>query len=339
MSMLTFYLRLSADPTFRRVVHWSMGITWLIFIVLLLVFEFECMPPSKAWDLTVIYENLYNKYCLNRWALGWVWSVFAILCDCWVLILPLKMLLALRVSPKERMMVIGIFGIGFMACAASIARIPAFKIMNESADPLWDQFNLTVTSVVEWNFSVMAACCPALKPLVGRWCPGLMAKLTQRSGNYRSQVNRASGTIHITGIDEPSKLEHEGSALAASSSESPTTPRPSGKFRKLSIFIPGGRLNEFGMAPQMPPGERSKWRKIFGFFQRKKSIAGEEVNTTAGSSTGASGPNIGFWRNKDWSMDMTNNDYCVNARHTHQIPQQSSRKSRQDSVGNSDIPP
>ncbi|KAF3284126.1 hypothetical protein TWF970_011347 [Orbilia oligospora] len=339
MSMLTFYLRLSADPTFRRVVHWSMGITWLIFIVLLLVFEFQCTPPSKAWDLTVIYENLYNKYCLNRWALGWVWSVFAILCDCWVLILPLKMLLALRVSSKERIMVIGIFGIGFMACAASIARIPAFKIMNESADPLWDQFNLTVTSVVEWNFSVMAACCPALKPLVGRWRPGLMAKLTQRSGNYRPQVNRASGTIHTTGIDDPSKLENGGSTLAASGSEPPTTPRPSGKLRKLSIFIPGGRLNEFGMAPQMPPGERSKWRKIFGFFQRKRSIAGEEVNTTAGSGTGASGPNIGFWRNKDWSMDMTNNDYCVNARHTHQIPQQSSRKSRQDSVGNSDIPP
>ncbi|KAF3317409.1 hypothetical protein TWF173_011063 [Orbilia oligospora] len=165
-----------------------------------------------------------------------------------------------------------------------------------------------------------------------------MAKLTQRSGNYRPQVNRASGTIHTTGIDDPSKLENGGSTLAASGSEPPTTPRPSGKLRKLSISIPGGKLNEFGMAPQMPPGERPKWGKIFRFFQRKRSIAGE-VNTMAGSGTGASGPNIGFWRNKDWSMGMTNNDYCVNARHTHQIPQQSSRKSRQDSVGNSDTPP
>ncbi|KAK6357682.1 hypothetical protein TWF718_001990 [Orbilia javanica] len=301
MSMLTFYLRLSADPVFRKVVYWSMGITWLIFIVLLLVFELECMPPWKAWDLMVIYNDLYDKYCLNRWAVGWVWSIFAILCDCWVLVLPLKMLIALRISSKERAIIILIFGIGFMACAASIARIPAFKILGESPDPLcewelvfWspvsvcgrallisvcvdlgDQFNVSVTSVVEWNFSVMAACCPALKPLFGRWSPGLLSKLTQRSGHYRSQGNRMGGTLGTANIKDPSDIENGDSVCTASKPTPPISPRASGKFRKLSVFIPGGRLNEFGLAPQMPPGERSGWRRIFGFFQRKKSITGQ----------------------------------------------------------------
>ncbi|KAK6508879.1 hypothetical protein TWF481_003646 [Arthrobotrys musiformis] len=251
------------------------------------------------------------------------------------------MLMALRVSPKERAMVIAVFGIGFMACAASIARIPAFKILNQSPDPLWDQFSVSVTSVVEWNFSVMAACCPALKPLVGIWFPGLMARLTQRSGQYHSRGNRMSGTLCTTNPNDPSKLENGDSTFAASGSGSPITPRtPTGRFRKLSVFIPGGRLNELGLAPQMPPGERTGWRRILGFFQRKKSIAGQEVNTEVAESAGAGGPNIGFWRNKDWNMDMTNNDYCVNAGHTHRLPQQNLRRqSRQDSIGSSNVPP
>ncbi|KAK6516160.1 hypothetical protein TWF506_006072 [Arthrobotrys conoides] len=212
--------------------------------------------------------------------------------------------------------------------------------MNESADSLWDQFIVSVTSVVEWNFSVMAACCPALKPLVGRWCLGIMAKSTQRRSQYRAHGNRASGTTYTANADDPSKLENGDSTLAASGSESLITPRASGRFRKLSIFIPGGRLHEFGMTPQMPPGERSKSERIFGFFQRKKNIVGQEVNTAA-ESAGTSGPNIGFWRNKDWdrNRNMNHNDYCVNAGHTHQLPRPSLRQSRQDSVGSSDILP
>ncbi|KAK6362664.1 hypothetical protein TWF730_000119 [Orbilia blumenaviensis] len=338
MSMLAFYLRLSADPKFRKVVYWSMAITWLIFLTLLFIFEFQCRPPWKAWDLTVAYNNLWDKYCLDRWALSWTWAVFAILADCWVLVLPLKMLMALRISPKERVVVLCIFGIGFMACAASIVRIPALKVLTESPDPLWDQFNVSVTSVVEWNFSVMAACCPALKPLAGRWFPSLMARLSQGSSAWGGgRTGRAFRTK-----SDASKMEHGDSTTAVSESSSPITPRSPAKYRRFSMFVPGGRLNEMGMAPQMPPGERFGWRRLVGFLGRRESVAKQEINAVPVSEIGRTslnGPNIGFWRNKDSSMDMTNNDYCVNASHTHQLPQHDWKKSRLSSVGSDDIPP
>ncbi|KAK6535876.1 hypothetical protein TWF281_000126 [Arthrobotrys megalospora] len=247
------------------------------------------------------------------------------------------MLMALRIPPKERAVVIGIFGIGFMACVASIVRIPALKIMNESPDPLWDQFIVSVTSVVEWNFSVMAACCPALKPLASRLFPGVMARLSQRSNVSHSGGTRAGGSHRTT--KDSSRLENGDSTLAASGSDSPITPRSTGKFRKFSLFVPGGRLNELGLAPQMPPGERFRWRRLFRFWGRKESITGQEVDSTPEVMEATSGPNVGFWRNKDWSMDMTNNDYCVNARHTHQLPQQTFRQLRKDSTESYDIPP
>ncbi|EPS36441.1 hypothetical protein H072_10028 [Dactylellina haptotyla CBS 200.50] len=330
MSLLTFYLRLSAGPTFRKIVVGSMIATWSICIIFLVIFELGCIPPSKAWSLEVIYANTYDRYCLNKWALSWAWSVFAILCDCWVLLLPVKMLMALRIGWKEKIIVLGIFGIGSLACIASIIRIPALKFLYQSPDPLWDQYIVTVCSTVEWNLCVMAACCPALKPLVTKMFPHLL-KMVSQGGSLRSRPVTENGSIRMV---DPSVLETGATTLVSSNDpRSSSIPHSPSKMRKISMLIPSGRLNELGMAPQMPPGERFGWQRFISFFRRKESITGQDpAHIGHSEASDRAGPNVGFWGNRNWDMDMNHNDYCVNPNYRHQLPQRSRKSSRKDSI-------
>ncbi|KAK6532066.1 hypothetical protein TWF694_003228 [Orbilia ellipsospora] len=310
-SILAFYLRLSVDPTFRKIVWFTIAATWIIAIILFFLAELQCMPPSAQWDPEVIFHNAYDDYCLNRWAIAWAWCVCSIISDCWVLILPIKMLLGLRVGRKQKAIVLLVFGLGFLACVASIVRIPATRILNTSPDPLWDAYIVGVTSTVEWTLAIMAASAPALKPLV--------TKVFPRLETFTSRGTRASRT-------DPSTLE-TGTTKFTNSYVAESDVRNDGEQQA------NGRINEMGLAPQMPPGRQFGWRRILNFFRGREKIIGENPGEIpAAEVSQKSTANVGFWGARRRTLDMTNNDFCVDTNHTHELPPPPTRASRKDSI-------
>jgi hypothetical protein len=93
-----------------------------------------------------------------------------VLTDLIIMVLPYKLLLALRVSRAQRFALVGIFSVGGIVIACSLIRLTQI-IAHARSDPV----GLAVWGVVESSMSVVVGSLPALKSHFGRaWGRTLM---------------------------------------------------------------------------------------------------------------------------------------------------------------------
>ena len=94
---------------------------------------FQCMPINSIWDSSV------DRKCVNTTAVIYAGAVCSIFEDIVIIILPIRELLALNMSPRQRVGVIFMFALGslyvhrcifpehrltvFSACITSIVRL------------------------------------------------------------------------------------------------------------------------------------------------------------------------------------------------------------------------
>jgi hypothetical protein len=86
-----------------------------------------------------------------------------VLTDLIIMVLPYKLLMALRVSRAQRFALVGIFSVGGIVIACSLIRLTQI-IAHARSDPV----GLAVWGVVESSMSVVVGSLPALKSYVGR---------------------------------------------------------------------------------------------------------------------------------------------------------------------------
>ncbi|KAI1651716.1 uncharacterized protein F4817DRAFT_364688 [Daldinia loculata] len=94
-----------------------------------------------------------------------VTSIFGIILDIWILMIPLPTLKHLQISKRSRHVLYGLFGAGGLATAFSCARLYSIHTYTLAADPFRDSILVNVWSMVEINVAIWCASAPALKPL------------------------------------------------------------------------------------------------------------------------------------------------------------------------------
>lgn len=159
-SILCFYLRLSKDQTFRRLVFGCMGVVGIYTIVMLFVNMFEC--PKKISDA---WGPKFPEGCNNLVAVYYWQAAFNIFTDIVILVLPFPTIRKLQVNKARKYALFGIFGVGSIAVIASIVRINALYIYQHSKDVPLDAIYLLLWSQIELNVAIISASAPALKPL------------------------------------------------------------------------------------------------------------------------------------------------------------------------------
>ncbi|KAK6362246.1 hypothetical protein TWF730_005943 [Orbilia blumenaviensis] len=203
LSILFFYLRLSASPTFRLLVYSGMVLVLATGISFVFVIIFQCSPISAYWDLT-----LPKASCINESAANIANAVINSLCDLYVFSLPIKDMLGLRLPLRQRISLVMLFSLGGVVCIAGWLRVWQLTcVLNRTYDNTWYGPTMYILTAVECDVAILCGCLPALKPLMAKVIPGLRrfslrrlsgAGLTAGSGSEKEKYKGKESEVGDT---------------------------------------------------------------------------------------------------------------------------------------------
>ncbi|KAB5578149.1 hypothetical protein GE09DRAFT_1088676 [Coniochaeta sp. 2T2.1] len=130
----------------------------------LLIVIFNCNPVNRFWDTSV------PGYCIPNLPFWYINAAGNIVTDVTIFVLPLPVLRHLNLQRPQKILLIGIFSIGFFTCAISIIRI---QYLHLSEDTTWDNVPSSCWSIGELCSAILCVCLPVLRPLISKIFPHL----------------------------------------------------------------------------------------------------------------------------------------------------------------------
>ncbi|KAI2615969.1 hypothetical protein GGR54DRAFT_642056 [Hypoxylon sp. NC1633] len=221
-SIVFMYDRLAVSTTFKRLILSTNTLLLVFFIVCIGVTVGQCKPLEKAWDVT----RLVQGTCIDTTAFFYFTSIFSIILDIWIIVLPIPTLRQLQISSRSRLVLYGVFGIGGLATAFSCARLYSIHTYTMATDPFRDSILVNVWSMVEINVALWCACAPALKPV---FSPRRFLDTKSTSRNYHSLKPEGSKK----GIDGSTSQSH----IIPAGSGSNSSPRISSQLTSEDIEL------------------------------------------------------------------------------------------------------
>ncbi|EPS45387.1 hypothetical protein H072_606 [Dactylellina haptotyla CBS 200.50] len=160
-SLLALYYRLSPKPSFRIAVLVTAVINFLHTLSNFLLVLLACTPLQ--WPKAMYtYKCKINQITLNLAGV----SIFMLL-DIIIVLLPVPIVWRLQLRTSEKVLTLGLFGLGILVCIASgikLARLPALVY---DVDTTWEIDNFQWT-LIELNLGIICACAPAFRHLTSR---------------------------------------------------------------------------------------------------------------------------------------------------------------------------
>lgn len=106
ISILLLFLRVFTNSRFRLVT--KICLVWMACQTIAFFFAvtLQCVPVSSIWDSSA------DRKCVNTTAVIYAGAVCSIFEDIFIIILPVRELLALNMSPRQRLGVIFMFALG-----------------------------------------------------------------------------------------------------------------------------------------------------------------------------------------------------------------------------------
>ncbi|TLD33289.1 hypothetical protein PspLS_01283 [Pyricularia sp. CBS 133598] len=171
--LLQYYRVLAVNRGMKRI--------YLGFLVLIaawcfgfvLVAIFQCSPASTTRQkISDFWSSAPTRNCLPNMPYWKVQGVGHIITDILVFTLPLPALYQLHINGTQKLVLMGIFSLGFFACAISVIRL---RYLVVAEDVTWDNTVPSIWSTTEVSIGLLCACLPTLRPLVGRLFPKLVS--------------------------------------------------------------------------------------------------------------------------------------------------------------------
>ncbi|KAI0176110.1 hypothetical protein GGR52DRAFT_346223 [Hypoxylon sp. FL1284] len=192
MSFLTQYYRAFSIKKMRTTILAAIVIisTWSLSQVMISIFT--CDPVGGFWEETI------DSRCIPNYPQWYISAAGNIATDLVIFVIPLPALVHLHLPKAQRLVLIGIFSLGFFTCAISVIRI---KYLQLGGDFSFENVEGSAWSVAEICSGVTCACLPTLRPLVSRWIPSLSNRLHKPTRGSRRQ----SGTSCLAGPERGSR--------------------------------------------------------------------------------------------------------------------------------------
>ncbi|KAF2732649.1 hypothetical protein EJ04DRAFT_305043 [Polyplosphaeria fusca] len=184
MSILFIYLRLAVNNIFRRLCQGTIVLLAVWTFIVVVVVLAQCQPLSVLWDYSETGK------CIDINTFYFTTSGFHVLVDLWILVLPIRLFLSIPRPTREKLALLGIFGLGILSTLASIVRLYYLKAVIRSTDPFYAGPPLHIASMVEINIGILCACLPTLKPLLSK----TQRARTRQALKYGSDGNFMHGT-------------------------------------------------------------------------------------------------------------------------------------------------
>ncbi|KAH8682956.1 hypothetical protein BGZ60DRAFT_467347 [Tricladium varicosporioides] len=165
LSVCFLYLRIF--PTLKKHVLALIAFIAACTIAQELCTVFQCVPVAGVWDTT----TYPNARCIDNVAFSYSAAALSVLTDIWTLILPIPTVWGLQILLRKKLVLVGMFSLGMIACIAGIIRMAFLITLLDSNDQPWDTFGTSVASGIEMALAIITSSIPGLKPLFDRLFP------------------------------------------------------------------------------------------------------------------------------------------------------------------------
>ncbi|RPA77607.1 hypothetical protein BJ508DRAFT_329992 [Ascobolus immersus RN42] len=190
-AFLSFYLRLTADPRYRRTCFILIAINTSIYIACFIPGAFGCKPITTFWN-----RALPGGKCINLNALYLANAGLNMTMDLCILSLPVPMIWRNRgLTTRRKLIASFLLLLGVFTCGCSIIRIPNLNKALLDGDITWDAVDSHKWSNIEIHVATMTACIPTIKPLFQTLFTG------ETIAERNERINRRRASSAKTGSD------------------------------------------------------------------------------------------------------------------------------------------
>ncbi|KAM0182246.1 hypothetical protein ACHAPF_001135 [Botrytis cinerea] len=182
-SMLALYYRiLSSGQKFKIITIAAAIIIAIQGLIFIIVTIFQCRPPSHYWLITFAPQ----PECINETVHVTVAGVINTVTDFIVVVFPIPKMLQLQMSRRQRIIIIVLFGAGFLVCVAGAVRSYYTYVELVSPDITWNTYYVWISGTVELYVGIIGASIPATKPFFTRYIPFILPRSlhSSRSEQY-----------------------------------------------------------------------------------------------------------------------------------------------------------
>ncbi|KAI1757395.1 hypothetical protein F4782DRAFT_478361 [Xylaria castorea] len=145
--------------------------------IFIIVEIFQCWPISSAWTIPDS-----PTHCINEEAHLMSANIINTVTDFIVVLLPIRTTIALELSPRHRVVVVSLFGIGLFASSVGIARTYYTWLMLTAADhdTTWRAWYVWLSSILELHLGIICASVPATRPFFASYWASMLGSTKTR---------------------------------------------------------------------------------------------------------------------------------------------------------------
>ncbi|KAK5654747.1 hypothetical protein OQA88_7072 [Cercophora sp. LCS_1] len=207
LSIGWFLLRITLNTVHRWIIYLASVITCTSCLTFFFLAVFQCSPISYFWD-----KHTQTGACINMSilvGLAYLYSAFSIISDFTFALLPAWIVTHLNMKRNAKYALIGLMGMGCVASAGVVLRMPYLKFMG-SDDFLWETTPMAIWSTVECSLAITAGCLATLQPLVKLVGEKLGIYSTRRETGMGADVGAISVRRSVTRRTERFELSGKG---------------------------------------------------------------------------------------------------------------------------------
>ncbi|KAL4731878.1 hypothetical protein ACLX1H_000873 [Fusarium chlamydosporum] len=203
-SLLTFYLQLSPQVWFRRVIFGTITFVVLYTLTISALLLFGCNPIQTAWDPF----RFASGKCVDNAVVYIIIAVVNIISDLILFIIPIPMIVQLKMALAQKIGMAVLFGIATITVATSIIRMVYLPALLGALDIPWVAAPANVWSITEANLFIVCGSMPTLRKFFKRFAPKWME--FSPTAMEAIVAEPASDELSRFGLDKKKKKKHTG---------------------------------------------------------------------------------------------------------------------------------
>ncbi|PYI07087.1 hypothetical protein BO78DRAFT_103820 [Aspergillus sclerotiicarbonarius CBS 121057] len=194
-SLTLFIMRLFPTRGIKIAGRCILGFVAIFTISGTLALAFQCRPFRAGFDKSIADAKCYSVN--TSFAILMMQGVIMFVVDVIILALPIRCVWQLQMPRARRVMILGLFCIGFTACIAALVRFSTLSYATDETDYTYAAADSLIWMEVEFNLGLMSGSLSSLRKLIqlrpSQWSRNTSSFSGSRSTNLELGIHKGWG--------------------------------------------------------------------------------------------------------------------------------------------------
>ncbi|KAL2797151.1 hypothetical protein BJX66DRAFT_298293 [Aspergillus keveii] len=166
ISLTVFIMRLFPTQFIRIAGISAMAFIGAFTISMTLALTLKCRPARASWDKSITDAKCWSSQ--TNFAVLLTQGIIMFVLDVFILALPVWPILRLQMRLRKRLLILGLFAIGFVACIAALVRFSTLVYAKDETNFTYSAATSLIWMEVEFNLALMSGSLSSLPKLLTR---------------------------------------------------------------------------------------------------------------------------------------------------------------------------